>query len=141
MIDDLGQRIARVLPVLLVALLVCACDRGGGDFPGVKLELEVSPEPPQLGPATITVILEDASGLPLAGADIEVEANMSHAGMVPVIGAGLETAPGIYQTRLEFTMGGDWFIVVRARLEDGRSAEWVVDLPGVDAVCGDTPQP
>ena len=30
-------------------------------------------------------------------------------------------------------MGGDWFILVRAELPDGRSMERKVDVPGVDA--------
>jgi hypothetical protein len=121
--------------------MLCACDRGGGELPGVKLDLKVSPEPPQLGPATIFVMLQDANGQPLEGAEIEVEASMTHAGMVPVIGEGLETSPGVYQADLEFTMSGDWFIAVRAALADGRSGEWFVDLPGIDVVCGDTPGP
>ena len=52
-----------------------------------------------------------------------------------------ETAPGRYQADLEFTMGGDWFILVRAELLDGRSMERKIDVPGVDVLCSDTPAP
>jgi hypothetical protein len=61
--------------------------------------------------------------------------------MVPVFAPALETAPGRYQAALEFTMGGDWFILVRAELPDGRTMERKIDVPGVDAICGDTPTP
>jgi hypothetical protein len=94
-----------------------------------------------MGLATVTVILTGADGQPLQGAEIEIEGNMSHAGMVPVLGVARETAPGRYQAELEFTMVGDWFILVRADLADGRSMERKIDVPGVDEICGETPEP
>ena len=105
------------------------------------VELVIEPQPPQLGPATLTVTLTDAGGQPIAGASVELEGNMSHAGMVPVFATATEVAPGQYRADLEFTMGGDWFILVRADLPDGRSLERQIDVPGVDAICGDTPAP
>jgi hypothetical protein len=131
----------RWLLVLPLALALAGCERGIQDLPDVGVELLVSPEPPQLGPATLTVILRDANELPIAGAAVELEGNMSHAGMVPVFAQALEVAPGRYQADLEFTMGGDWFILIHADLPDGRSMERKVDIPGVDAVCGETPAP
>jgi hypothetical protein len=91
--------------------------------------------------ATLTVDLRDAAGEPITGATVEVEGNMNHAGMVPVLSEAQEVSPGHYQADLEFTMGGDWFILVRAQLPDGRSLERQVDVPGVDLVCGETPSP
>jgi hypothetical protein len=85
--------------------------------------------------------LHDANGLPISGAQVELEGNMNHAGMVPVFAEASEVAPGRYRAGMEFTMGGDWFILVRADLPDGRSMERKVDVPGVDAICGDTPTP
>jgi hypothetical protein len=101
----------------------------------------VSPEPAQIGPSTVTVTLMDANGVLIENADLELEANMSHAGMVPVFASAREVAPGRYEAPLEFTMGGDWFILVRSELPDGRSLERRVDLPGVDVLCGETPTP
>jgi hypothetical protein len=83
----------------------------------------------------------DATGELIENAELELEANMSHAGMVPVFASGREVAPGKYEASLEFTMGGDWFILVHAELPDGRSLERTIDLPGVDVVCGETPSP
>ncbi|MGD2205169.1 MAG: FixH family protein [Anaerolineae bacterium] len=114
--------------VMLLALVGCA--RGGRDLPDVGVDLAVEPQPLQLGPATLTVALTDAGGQPLAGATVELEGNMSHAGMVPVLATAIEVAPGQYRADLEFTMGGDWFILVRADLPDGRSLERQIDVPG-----------
>jgi hypothetical protein len=87
------------------------------------------------------VTLRDASDQPISGATMELEGNMNHAGMVPVLAQATEVAPGQYRANLEFTMAGDWFILVRADLPDGRSMEHRADLAGLDAVCGDTPTP
>lgn len=126
---------------LLFLLSLAGCGRGDKDLPDVAMEMAVSPEPPQLGPAAITVTLHDAGGDPISGARVALEGNMSHAGMVPVFADAVEVAPGRYQADMEFTMGGDWFILVRADLPDGRSMERKIDVPGVDAICGDTPTP
>jgi hypothetical protein len=126
---------------LSLLLVLTACGRGSKDLPDVAVELLIEPEPPQLGPAAITVTLRDAGGEPLSGAEVELEGNMNHAGMVPVFADAVEVAPGRYQANLEFTMGGDWFILVRADLADGRSLERKIDVPGVDTICADTPTP
>jgi len=126
---------------LLFLLSLAGCGRGDKDLPDVAMEMVVSPEPPQLGPAAITVTLHDAAGAPISGARVELEGNMNHAGMVPVFADAVEVAPGRYQADMEFTMGGDWFILVHADLPDGRSLERKIDVPGVDAICGDTPAP
>lgn len=125
----------------LVLLLLAGCGRGSKDLPDVDVALEIEPSPPQLGLASITVGLHDANGLPISGAQVELEGNMNHAGMVPVFAEASEVAPGRYRAGMEFTMGGDWFILVRVDLPDGRSMERKVDVPGVDAICGDTPTP
>jgi hypothetical protein len=105
------------------------------------VDLAIAPQPPQIGPAIITATLRDANGQPIEGAEVELEGNMNHAGMVPVSAKASEVAAGRYEADLEFTMGGDWFILVRARLPDGRSMERAIDVPGVDTICSETPAP
>jgi hypothetical protein len=131
----------RCWPVLLLLLAVTGCGRASKDLPDVVVEMVVSPEPAQIGPSTVTVTLVDANGELIENADLELEANMSHAGMVPVFASAREVAPGRYEAPLEFTMGGDWFVLVRSQLPDGRSLERRIDLPGVDVLCGETPTP
>ncbi len=95
------------------------------------MNLAVAPVPPVVGPATVTITLQGADGQPVAGAEIELEGNMSHAGMVPIFATAREVAPGRYVADLELSMAGDWFILVDATLPDGRSLEQKIDLPGV----------
>jgi hypothetical protein len=58
---------------------------------------------------------------------------MSHAGMPPVFGEGKELEPGRYQSPLEFTMGGDWVILIHLTLADGRKLERQLDVKGVQS--------
>jgi hypothetical protein len=121
---------------LLVALVLAGCRGDGGDLEDVNVDLAVTPDPPHVGPTTVVVILSDDEGQPISGAEMSLEGNMSHAGMIPVLAEASEVVPGRYEAVLEFTMGGDWFILAQARLPDGRSLEHQVDVPGVDAFCG-----
>jgi hypothetical protein len=116
---------------LSVLLLLVGCGRGGAELPGVSVELGIGPNPPEVGPATLLVTLQDSAGAPLEKAQVEIEGNMNHAGMVPVLAQAVEVEPGRYEAAFEFTMAGDWFILIRAKLADGRSGEWKKDVPGV----------
>jgi hypothetical protein len=126
---------------LLLPLLLASCGRGAKDLSGVAVDLAIEPLPPRIGPATVIVTLHDVDGLPMNGAAVELEGNMHHAGMVPVFAEATEVAPGRYQAEFKFTMGGDWFILVRADLPDGRSMERQIDVPGVQAPSAETPVP
>lgn len=140
MADLLRTSVCRALAVLLL-LGLAGCARGGSGLPDVEVGAAVEPQPPQVGPAVVVVTLTGDDGQPLTGAQVELEGNMTHAGMVPVLATAAEVEPGQYRAELEFTMGGDWFILVRATLADGRSLEEQVDVPGVGDVCIVTPAP
>ena len=59
------------------------------------------------------------------------EADMSHPGMIPVLGEAQEFAPGQYQGSLEFAMAGDWVVLIHVTLRDGRTVGREVSVPGV----------
>jgi hypothetical protein len=119
--------------LLLLTLILAACQRGSsGDIPEIGINLSVSPDPPAVGTATVILNLTNADNQPITGATIELEGNMSHAGMVPVFSQATEQKDGQYEAPLEFTMAGDWFILVKATLPDGRKLERQIDVPGVE---------
>lgn len=128
------------------AFLLLAGVLGGACGPAAELaddvDVALSFEPtPHVGDTTCEVRLTGPDGAPVEGATLEVEGNMNHAGMVPVFARPEEFSPGTYQAPFEFTMGGDWFVIVRAELADGRAVEEVLDVPGVpvDGSQGDAP--
>lgn len=120
-----------ILTILILAMVMVGCQRGAESADGFTASLSVAPDPPRVGIAQVTVSLRDAAGQPVTGAQVELEGTMSHAGMTPVIAAATEDMPGMYRADLDFTMAGDWIIIVRATLADGRTWQRQIDLPGV----------
>ncbi|MEM8530580.1 MAG: FixH family protein [Chloroflexota bacterium] len=120
-----------ILLAFLLFLVACSRNTGGQDLTDVNIDLSINPNPPSMGASVITVTLEDLSNAPIEGATVELEGNMNHAGMAPVFSEANETAPGRYEADLDFTMGGDWFMIVRAQLSDGRTLERQIDIGNV----------
>ena len=116
--------------IVLAGGLLSACAGGGESSGGLDVTLAFDP-PAVVGETTCTVELRDADGAPLTGARIDIEGNMNHAGMVPVLAVAEEGDPGHYSTPFKFTMGGDWFVILSIELADGSFVEEVFDLPAV----------
>lgn len=116
---------------VLAFLALAGCTAPAPPEPDVTVRHEISPDPPRVGPATVTLALADAGGAPLTGASVRLEGNMSHPGMEPVFGDAAEVEPGRYRAPLELTMAGDWYILVDATLADGRTVRRQIDVRGV----------
>jgi hypothetical protein len=117
--------------LLLLCLTFSGCRQAGRDLSDIGVNLTLNPNPPQVGQVMVSLTLSETDGQPISGAKVELEGNMTHAGMAPVISQAQEVGPGQYEAPLDFNMAGDWFILVRAVLPDGRKLERQVDVPGV----------
>jgi hypothetical protein len=89
----------------------------------VNVAFEIDPNPPGVGPSQLVVKLSDASGAPVDGATVEVEGNMSHAGMQPLRARFRAGEAGTYEAPFSWTMAGDWTLTVTATLPGGQVAE------------------
>lgn len=125
------RRLAAAGLLAVAALLPVACSGGGTGEGGVSVTFRLDPRPPRVGTAKLELRIIDPAGGPVAGASVDVEANMNHAGMQPTFATLEEQAGGLYTGTLEFTMGGDWFLLVQAELADGSRVERRLDVPGV----------
>ena len=119
----------------VIALCVCivfaqACKRQSESL-DLTLTHEVSPQPPRVGPSTITLRLAEASGKPATGVRVKLEGNMSHAGMTPVFADAKEIEPGQYSSTMELSMAGDWYVVVHMTRPDGRQLQRQFEIKGV----------
>jgi hypothetical protein len=94
---------------------------GSGSLPaGVTISVTVAGEGvPRLGTAGEVQIEITNDGLPVSGAEMIVEGNMTHAGMEPITAHAVETMPGHYLATLDWSMAGEWFLIVRGTLPDG----------------------
>jgi hypothetical protein len=117
--------------VALALLLASGCQQAGNAKINSSVDLSITPSPPVVGEAGIDLVLTGPEGQPLEMESVQVEGNMNHAGMKPVFSTLRQTSPGRYEGTLEFTMAGDWFLIITGRLPDGRRIEETVDVPGV----------
>ena len=121
-----------VVSVLAVTLLVVGCrPKSVAPTNAPKVVVTFDHTPPSTGENTFNLSLDDAQGQPLELAKLAVEGDMNHAGMKPSFGRVKQTAPGRYTGTIDFTMGGDWFLLVSGDLPDGRHYTKKVDVPGV----------
>ncbi len=117
---------ALITILLAFLLLASACGRMQAARPeasaaGYTLSLAVQPDPPAMGHAQLLVTLTDPSGRPVDGAQVHVEGNMTHAGMVPAIADAKGSQDGRYAIPFDWTMDGDWVVTVKATLPDGQT--------------------
>jgi YtkA-like protein len=120
----------------VIALCVClalaqACKHKNDSVSELTLAHDIAPEPPRVGPVTITLRATDASQKPVTGARIALEANMTHPGMAPVFAGVKETVPGTYISAMELSMAGDWLVVAHMTLPDGRKVDQEFEIKGV----------
>jgi hypothetical protein len=127
--------LSRILSPLFVLAVLCTvgCTGGksGDSAEDVNVKFKIQPEPPEVGPAEVTLNLADKDGKPVKGATLKLEGNMNHAGMKPVFADAKEVEPGKYEATLKLTMGGDWYVEVTGTLSDGRKLKRKFDVKGV----------
>jgi hypothetical protein len=115
----------------VVLLLLSGCHRTADQADGVTIEADVLPQPVRVGAASVNLKMLDVHKKPVTGAHIELEGDMSHPGMAPVFGEARETDPGYYRGNLQFSMAGDWVVMLHITLADGRTLERQVPVKGV----------
>lgn len=114
----------------LLVSLAFACQKTAKP-PDITLQYEIAPQPPRTGTTTINLKLTDKNGAPVSGARVDLEGNMSHAGMSPVFSETKETETGTYRGTLQLTMAGDWIVLVHVTLRDGQKLERQIEVNGV----------
>ncbi len=86
---------------------------------GLKITYEPDSNPAVVGESSVTITLADVDGQPVNDALVEVVGTMAHAGMMPVSGKGVPGENGQYVVPLQWTMVGDWMVIVTVTLPDG----------------------
>lgn len=106
-------------------LLAAGCGRiQSGPSPeaaDISVDFSVEPADPAVGPAQLRLTLTDGQGQPVNDATLNIEGNMTHAGMTPVLAQAAGGDNGQYLVPFEWTMGGDWIVTVTATLENGQT--------------------
>lgn len=124
-----------LLKVKILFLVLCVsitgCQSSGDVQQDIRVNWEIEPSPPRVGKATFNITVSDSINSLITGADVKLEGNMSHPGMKPVITNAEEVEPGQYSATMNFTMAGDWFVIVTTSLGDSTEVETQIKVPGV----------
>jgi hypothetical protein len=115
----------------IAVLFATGCRKPVAPQSVVAIEYRISPQLVRVGPAVVNLKLRDAAGNPVAGARVNLEADMSHPAMAPVFGEARERALGEYAGGLELAMPGGWVVLIHVTLPDGRKLDRQVSVPGV----------
>jgi YtkA-like protein len=135
--EALASRV--IAGILAWCCLLAGCSRSGPDVT-VTWNLD-PPRPLAEAEVLVRLTLRDADGAPVSGAKLRCDAQMSHPGMAPIVGALIERGQGIYETRLRLSMPGDWVLVASGELPDGRRVTSSSRVPGVQPAKASDPVP
>ena len=103
--------------------LITGCDTNEptkATITDINMTLRVEPDPPAVGESTLIVTLKDTSGQPINNAALGARGDMGHDGMEPFEGKSNTGTNGEYHIPFQWTMGGDWKVIVEATLPDGQ---------------------
>ena len=117
---------------LLASSFTVAC--GGQPEPGsdVSIAWTIEPAPPAANaPGVVRVTLRDAEQQVVRGASLQLEGQMSHPGMAPVLAPLTEQPDGTYQAPFQFTMAGDWVLVVSGEIAGVGRITRQIEVAGV----------
>jgi YtkA-like len=121
----------RALIAAISALFWMGCNRAAKSSSVVTVAFESMPRPAGVGTITVDFTLADAAAKPVVGAQLNTEADMTHAGMSPVFGTLQEKQPGRYESKLNLGMAGDWVILLHGTLPTGEKLERQFELRDV----------
>lgn len=117
-------RIAIILVLVIASLTSCRQSiQTNQPVDGYQVSFEVDPATPIVGESRVVITILDESGNPVDNARVEIRGDMAHAGMVPVLATAEGRGSGHYDAAFEWTMAGDWVVMVSATLPDGRTIE------------------
>jgi hypothetical protein len=111
---------------------VAGCGRAADPSDSISVSWTLDPAPPVAGaPMVARLTLRDATRQPLTGARLRLEGLMSHPGMAPVTAEIVERDSGTYEAQMQFSMAGDWILLVTGQLADGTSIKKQIEIAGV----------
>lgn len=104
---------------------------GSTSIADVDAECVTDPSPATVGPVSVTCSLRTDEGEPIQGQTLNLEASMTHPGMRPELATMDEVDAGVYQADIEFTMAGDWYLLLTGETAEGEFIEETIYVTGV----------
>ncbi len=122
----------RILIVLIVVLVAAGCranptPSAATAVQAAQIDLSADPQPLTVGEGQLNVTVTK-DNQPLAGLNLTVRGDMTHAGMKPVLGSAVTDAQGKAAIPFRWSMGGDWIVTVTVTLMDQSQVSQEFDL-------------
>lgn len=119
---------ATFLLALTTILVLAACGGRAQATNGADLQISLVAPSEGANAQYLIVQVADKAGKPITNAMVNVEGNMQHAGMAPVMGKAASDeadgkADGRYQIPFAFDMLGDWIITVSVKNADNTTVQ------------------
>ncbi|MCL4255148.1 MAG: FixH family protein [Anaerolineae bacterium] len=126
----------KILWLMLLVFLIAGCRNSLTQDNNSPFRVTVYTDPilPHVGDATVIIRLSAApDNTPINDAQkIAVKADMTHAGMTPVLAETTQTGEdGYYRIPITFTMAGDWVLDISATLADGTVINYATSIAGI----------
>ena len=112
-----------MLAFLVLGWLVASCSIPGTRAADVLTVVQVPPSPVVEVETVVGVKLVDRAGKTFDGANLTVDAHMTHPGMAPVVTPVVDEGKGAYTIRLRFPMAGVWVLRLKGELADRRTID------------------
>ena len=132
---EIWQRVRAVCwPLIAMTIFYtagCSSSAPEAKLPPLQVDVTFDSTPPVIGDNEIHIALRNADGTPVDPTEVRVEGNMNHAGMKPSFAETARVSTGQFTGKLDFTMGGDWFLLIDVIMPDGSMSQYRVDVPGV----------
>jgi hypothetical protein len=126
-----GLRLTVLSLVVLMGLAGCREEKAttaDEEASGYVMSLDVEPDPPTVGEATLIFTIREEQGPLIGDASVKVQGDMNHAGMQPVFGEVDSSIDGLYRIPFEWTMAGEWILTVTVTFADGSDTQATFDL-------------
>ena len=112
-----------IIAFIVIGVVAVGCRESNSDdditAENIEIGVEVETESLSVGEANLVVTVTDEDGNFVTDASITVRGDMDHAGMAQVVREDvIDNEDGVYRIPFEWTMGGDWIVVVEVTLPD-----------------------
>ena len=114
------RRLLHATLLIAIALTLVGC-RPPAERADPRRPIAVALLSPALVGRAVVEVRASVDGVPASNARVRIVGDMTHAGMIPVVAAGVrEVEPGRYESDgFLFDMAGDWVITAEVTFADG----------------------
>ena len=122
--EQMSKRVIKlIIAFIVIGVVAVGCRESNSDdditAENIEIGVEVETESLSVGEANLVVTVTDEDGNFVTDASITVRGDMDHAGMAQVVREDvIDNEDGVYRIPFEWTMGGDWIVVVEVTLPD-----------------------